>query len=446
MARLSRLRRPGLLVAGCLLALAVTPVQAVKTIESVRLHRAPDHTRVVFDLPKRVDHTLDKLTDPHRIVVDLEQAELDFDVDQLDIADSPINRIRVGRHENHTTRVVFDLNKAVRPRTNVLKPVDPHGWRLVVDLHDEEKEPVKSMAGAETDEGHRAMVVAIDPGHGGEDPGAIGHSGTYEKRVVLDIGQRLHKLMEDEPGIKPVMIRDGDYYVPLAERRQIAQKRHKADVFISIHADAFGNPQAHGASVFALSNSGATSARAKYLARMANESDRVAGVAQSEQNNNGLLGVIADMTMSGSMTHSIYLGKRILRQMDQITELHGNRNEVEQAGFAVLKEPSMVSVLVETGFISNREEERKLTSPDYQYRMARAILEGTRSYFERHPKPGTLFAARREQNSDPGRYEIQRGDTLSGIASRYQVSTQKLRRVNGLDGNVIRPGQTLRIP
>lgn len=435
---------PLLAIPALLLALIAAPAHAVKEIDSVRLHRAPDHTRVVFDLPKPVDHTLDKLKDPHRIVVDLEQAELDFDVDRLDISDSPITRIRVGRHENQTTRVVFDLSKAVRPRTNVLKPVDPHGWRLVVDLHDEDKEPVKSMAGAETDEGHRAMVVAIDPGHGGEDPGALGQSGTREKNVVLQIGQRLHKLMEDEPGIEPVMIRDGDYYVPLAERRQIAQERHKADVFISIHADAFGNPQAHGASVFALSNSGATSARAKYLARMANESDRVAGVSEEEQNNNGLLGVIADMTMSGSMTHSIYLGKRILRQMDQITELHGDRNEVEQAGFAVLKEPKMVSVLVEAGFISNREEERKLTSPNHQYQMARAILQGTRSYFERHPKPGTLFAARR--NNDSGQYEIKRGDTLSSIARRHSVSQQKLRAVNDIDGDVIRPGETLRIP
>lgn len=427
-----------------LLALIAAPAQAVEAIESVRLHRAPDHTRVVFDLPQRVDHTLEKLADPHRIVVDLEQARLDFDVDQLDIADSPITRIRVGRHENETTRVVFDMEKAVRPRTNVLEPVDPHGWRLVVDLHDEKKKPVKSMAGAETDEGHRAMVVAIDPGHGGEDPGAIGQSGTYEKHVVLQIGQRLHKLMADEPGIEPVLIRDGDYYVPLAKRRRLAQKRHDADVFISIHADAFGNPQAHGASVFALSNSGATSARAKYLARMANASDRVAGVAQSEQGNDGLLGVIADMTMSGSMTHSIYLGKRILRKMDNITELHGNRNEVEQAGFAVLKEPSMVSVLVETGFISNPEEERKLTSPNYQYKMARAILNGTRTYFQRHPEPGTLFAARRD--NEPDQYEIKRGDTLSSIARRYSVTPQKLRTANDIDGNVIRPGQTLRIP
>ncbi len=427
-----------------LLALFAAPAHAVKEIDSLRLHRAPDHTRVVFDLPKRVGHTLEKLSDPHRIVVDLEQARLDFDPDQLDIKDTPISRIRVGRHENQTTRVVFDLTKAVRPRTNILKPVEPHGWRLVVDLHDEEKKTVKSMAGAETDKGHRAMVVAIDPGHGGEDPGAIGQSGTHEKNVVLQLGQRLHKLMEDEPGIEPVLIRDGDYYVPLARRRQIAQQRHKADVFISIHADAFGNPQAHGASVFALSNSGATSARAKYLARMANESDRVAGVAQSEQNNNGLLGVIADMTMSGSKTHSIYLGKRILRQMDEITELHGDRDEVEQAGFAVLKEPSMVSVLVEAGFISNREEERKLTSANYQYRLARAIMAGTKSYFERHPKPGTLFAARR--NNDTNQYEIQRGDTLSSIARQYSVSPRKLRAVNDIDGDVIRPGETLRIP
>lgn len=415
---------------------------AANVIDSVRLHRAPDHTRIVFDLPAPVEHSLDKLDNPHRIVVDLEQSELDFDINQLDYADSPITNIRVGRHENQRTRVVFDLKKEVRPRTNVLKPVDPHGWRLVVDLNDTDPRPVKTMKQTTADKGHRPMVVAIDAGHGGEDPGALGPSGTREKHVVLQIAKRLYKLMEDEPGIEPVLIRDGDYYVPLAERRQIARDRHKADVFISIHADAFTDPRAHGASVFALSHSGATSARAGYLARIANESDKVAGVYEEERDNSGLMSVLADMTMDGSMRHSLVLGEKILHEMGRVTKLHGDRTRVEQAGFAVLKEPQMVSVLVETGFISNRQEERNLTSANHQYKLARAILNGTRKYFERYPAPGSLFAAKR----DSDKYRIQRGDTLTAIANRYSVSEEALRSANGIDGDLIRVGQVLQIP
>jgi N-acetylmuramoyl-L-alanine amidase len=427
-----------------LLSLISTPAAATSVIDSVRLHRAPDHTRIVFDLPAPVEHKLDKLTGPDRIVVDLEQAKLDFDINQLEYGDSPISNIRVGRHENGRTRVVFDLDEAVRPRTNVLKPVDPHGWRLVVDLFDTDPQPVKTMQETTAETGHRPMVVAIDAGHGGEDPGALGPSGTLEKNVVLQIAKRVYTLMKEEPGIKPVLIRDGDYYVPLAQRRAIAQQRHNADVFISIHADAFTDPRAHGASVFALSHSGATSARAKYLARMANESDKVAGVYEEERDNSGLLSVLADMTMSGSMAHSLYLGKQILLEMDGVTKLHGNRKRVEQAGFAVLKEPSMVSVLVETGFISNRQEERNLTNANHQYKLARAILNGTKSYFQRHPAPGSLFAAQREGGD--GEYKIQPGDTLSTIARQYSVSEQALRAANDIDGDLIRVGQVIRIP
>lgn len=431
-------------LSGLLLLCAPSFAAATNVIDSVRLHRAPDHTRIVFDLPAPVEHSLDKLANPDRIVVDLEEAELSMDMDQLGIGDSPIDRIRVGRHENQRTRVVFDLSQAVRPRTNLLKPVEPHGWRLVVDLFDTETRPVKSMRETTADKGYRPMVVAIDAGHGGEDPGALGPSGTQEKKVVLQIAKRAHELMDKEPGIKPVLIRDGDYYVPLAERRRIAREVHKADVFMSIHADAFTDHRARGASVFALSTSGATSAKAGYLARIDNESDRVAGVYEEERNNSGLMGVLADMTMDGSMRHSLYLGEKILHEMGKVTKLHGDRTRVEQAGFAVLKEPQMVSVLVETGFISNRQEERNLTSPNHQYKLARAMLNGVRNYFERHPAPGSLFAARRDGNSD--RYRIQPGDTLTAIARQHSVSEDRLRSANGINGDLIRVGQVIQIP
>ena len=269
---------------------------AQTTIDSVRLHRAPDHTRIVFDLPAPVDHKLDKLANPDRIVLDLQDAALDFDVKTLDYDSSPIANIRVGKHTDKT-RVVLDMNESVRTRTNLLKPIDPHGWRLVVDLFDKELQTAKAdkpkpQKPAEP-KAQRLMIVAIDAGHGGEDPGARGPSGTYEKTIVLQIAKKLEALVNGKAGMRAVMVRDGDYYVPLVERRKIAREKHGADVFVSIHADAFTDARAHGASVFALSNRGATSARARYLAKIANESDRVAGVYEEEEDDSSLYGVLA---------------------------------------------------------------------------------------------------------------------------------------------------------
>lgn len=429
----------------CLVPLSLL---AAQDIDSVRLHRAPDHTRIVFDLKAPLEHKLDKLGNPDRIVVDLTDADLAFDVAQLDYSNSPITNIRVGKHDGNRTRVVFDLKESVRPRTNLLKPIDPFGWRLVLDLYDADPQPVKSVAKSRPETGGaRPMIVAIDAGHGGEDPGARGPSGVIEKHVVLSIARKLYALMDKEPGIKPVLIRDGDYYVPLAERRRIASDKYNADVFISIHADAFTDPKAHGASVFALSNRGATSARAGYLAKIANESDRVAGVYEEEKDNTGLLSVLADMTMNGSMAHSIFLGRQILEEMGEVTKLHGNRKTVEQAAFAVLKEPSMVSVLVETGFISNRTEEKNLNSRAHQEKLAKSILAGVKRYFETHPAPDSWFAARRGSNTARvASHRIEPGDTLSSIARRYSVSEHDLRNRNNLSSDVIRVGQVLEIP
>lgn len=438
-------RRNGLKVAVLLVGLLLmVGARAAITVDSVRLHRAPDHTRIVFDLPEPVEHTLDKLADPDRVVVDLMDADLAFDVSALDYKDSPIENIRVGKHENKT-RVVFDLSAAVRPRTNLLKPVDPHSWRLVVDLFDSDPKPVKTIEEPEADSGEpRQMIVAIDPGHGGEDPGALGPGNLLEKNVVLQIARKVKARIDREPGMKAVMVRDGDYYVPLAERRRVARQDNHADVFISIHADAFTDPRAHGASVFALSNRGATSARAAYVAKMANESDKVAGVYEEEKDDSNLLNVLADMRMSGSMAHSLYLGRQILEEMGQITKLHGGRKTVEQAAFVVLKEPEMVSVLVETGFISNREEARNLSSSAHQEKLARSIVNGVKQYFRTHPAPGSWFAAQRRENGE--QHRIQPGDTLSGIARQYQVSEQALRAANDIRDDRIMVGQTLTIP
>jgi N-acetylmuramoyl-L-alanine amidase len=288
------------------------------------------------------------------------------------------------------------------------------------------------------------MVVAIDAGHGGEDPGARGPSGVYEKTLVLQIAKKVEKQVNDQAGMRAVMVRDGDYYVPLAERRRIAREDHGADVFISIHADAFTDARANGASVFALSSSGATSARARYLAKIANESDRVAGVYEEEKDDSSLLSVLADLRMNGSMAGSLYLGRQVLGEMGKVTKLHGNRDRVEQAGFAVLKEPEMVSILVETGFISNPREERNLRSSAHQSKLARSIVNGVDAYFRSHPAPHSWYAAQRREHGE--QYRIQPGDTLSEIARQYSVSEQAIRSANALNGDRIVVGQVLKIP
>lgn len=422
---------------------------AVQQVDSVRLHRAPDHTRIVFDLDENVEHKVFVLTNPDRVVLDLTDVELSYDLQKLALKDTPIKGLRVGHHEANRVRVVFDLSESIKPRTNVLKPVEPHGWRLVLDLFDQEPKAIKPQPSTPTlsTKGPRRMVVAIDAGHGGEDPGALGPTGLREKDVVLQIAKRLHDLLKKEPGITPVLVRDGDYYVPLAERRRIAAEDHDADLFLSIHADAFTDARAYGASVFRLSQNGASSATAQHLAKIENNSDRIAGIYEEEKDNSGLLGVLADLRMRGVLTHSAVLGKHLLSELGHITPLHGGRRTVEEANFAVLREPKMVSVLVETGFISNREEERKLRSAAHQDKLARALRNGIYQYFKDNPTPDTWFDAQRRENGGTRiTHKIQSGETLSYIAQQYSISEARLREVNQLSGDMIRVGQTLQIP
>ena len=428
---------------------------ATQQIDSVRMSKSPDATRLVFDLHAPLQHTVNKLGNPDRIVVDLNGAVLGFDFATLDLSNSPIREIRTGQHAADKVRVVLDLTSARRPRTSMLPPSEGSGWRLVIDLladldPDELPAPTATVPKAplgETPADFRPMVIALDPGHGGQDPGAIGPSGPREKDIVLQIAKRLADHINRQQGMRAVLVRTGDYYVPLADRRRIAADKYNADVFLSIHADAFTDSRAHGASVFALSHHGSTSARAGYLARIANDSDKVAGVYQEERENNSLLNVIADLTTSGSLTHSLVLGRMILEEMGQVTKLHGDRTKVEQAGFAVLKEPSMVSLLVETGFISNRNEEKNLRSSAHQEKMAKAIVGGLHKYFEMHPKQETYYALLRSRGgSRPATHQIASGETISSIARRYDISESALREHNRLRGDKIRAGQVLKIP
>ena len=410
-------------------------------VNAVRLWRAPDHTRLVLDLSEAAEFSTLSLENPERFVIDLSQSRLTASLTALPLEGTPLSGVRSGIRQGADLRLVFDLSASVRTSAFLLPPNDTTGHRVVIDLFDktptEEPEPVLSV---ESLESRRDIVIAIDPGHGGEDPGALGPGGLREKTVVLQIARRLENQLAKIPGFKPMLVRTGDYYVSLKNRRDKARAL-EADLFVSIHADAFREKSARGASVYALSMRGATSTTAQYLADTENAADLVGGVELAEMDPM-LAGVLADLSMTGTLDASLNLGALILEQIDGVARLHKKR--VEQAGFAVLKSPDVPSLLIETGFISNPGEAERLATPAYQDKMARAIRRGIQSWFARQPPPGTLLAWQREQGGRE--VTIAAGDTLSEIAERYGVTVASIKTNNGLSRDMIYVGQTLVIP
>lgn len=419
--------------------LAAFPAWSVE-VDDVRLWRAPDHTRIVFDLSGPTEHKLIVLDNPGRIVLDVENARIKASIADLKLEGTPVQLVRTGVRDGDDLRVVLELNAAVKPRSFFLKANEQAGDRLVLDLYDKapRAEAVATKSVQHNDK--RDIIIAIDAGHGGEDPGAIGPNRSREKDVVLAIAKELNALLKADKGFQPTMIRTGDYYISLRGRRDLARQR-QADLFVSIHADAFKRREAHGASVYALSTQGATSTAASYLAQRENASDLVGGVTLSDKDDL-LAGVLADLSMTSTLDNSLKLGDKVLRQVDTVAKLHKNR--VEQAGFAVLKSPDIPSILVETGFISNPSESKLLASNAYQKKMARAIHAGIREWFLAHPPSGTLIAWQKQQLGQ--QYIIARGDTLSGIAERFNVPLSDLKIRNGISGEKILVGQKLLIP
>ncbi|MEP5764683.1 MAG: N-acetylmuramoyl-L-alanine amidase [Halieaceae bacterium] len=410
-------------------------------VRDVRLWRAPDHTRIVFDVSAPVSHKLIQLQQPNRIVVDITDASLKASLDQVSLSNTPVRRIRSGVRGGDDLRIVLDMSASVSPRSFILKANDKRGDRLVLDLYDVERQTsaptVKKSVATSV---RRDIVIAIDAGHGGEDPGASGPGGVREKQVVLGIARKVKRLFEQEPGFEPKLIRTGDYYVGLRKRRKLAHDM-QADLLVSIHADAFKSPKAKGTSVYALSQRGASSTFARFLAQRENAADLVGGVSLNDKDDL-LAQVLYDMSMSHTLDASLGLGDRVLVQMDQISKLH--RKQVEQASFAVLKSPDIPSILIETGFISNPDEARLLRTSAYQGKMARAIYEGVSEWFMENPPSDTLLAWQKQAGSRE--YVIGRGDTLSEIAVRFNVSVNSLRNRNSLSSNTIRIGQKLIIP
>jgi len=381
-------------------------------VASARLWPAQEYTRLILETPAPMAHQLLAMKNPERLVLDLEGVELNPEIARLPervLAGDPyIQAIRVAMYRPGVLRVVLDLKSEVNPQLFALKPVGEYGHRVVLDLYPLiPLDPLMALLEIERNEGphepasaessadkpsaandrmgkppsRRRIVVAIDPGHGGEDPGAIGRRGTYEKNVTLAIARKLKALIDDEPGMRAMLTRDDDYFVPLGVRVEKA-RRVRADLFISIHADAFTTPTARGSSVFVLSEHGATSAAARLLAQHENQADLIGGVNLSARDPI-VKRIMLDMSQTAQISDSLRVGRSVLDGIGTVNALH--KGGVEQAGFAVLKAPDIPSILVETAFISNPDEEQKLRDEGYQRKFAASMRSGIKQYFARNP-------------------------------------------------------------
>jgi len=415
------------------------------SVDGFRLWREDGNTRLVLDLSGPVEHRLFELQNPYRIVVDIDNAARSSAADLPVLTSTPIKTIRVGKRDGKDLRVVLDMSGQVMPRSFSLRKFDGKPDRLVIDLLDEAKPTVKTADILNHKiETQRDIVVIVDAGHGGEDPGAIGPKKLFEKDVVLAISKELATLINAEPGFKAVLSRKGDYFVPLQTRRDFAREQ-RADLFVSIHADAFNKSQANGASVFALSHSGATSESARFLAAKENEADLIGGVSDVNliDKSPDVQSVLVDLFMKATLNSSLDVGDHVLKNMGKVARLH--KSSVEQAGFLVLKSPDVPSILVETGFISNPAEAKRLASADFRKKMATQIFAGIKNYFYEAPPVGTYVAWRKSGGGDRD-YVIASGDTLSGIAKKHNITVSDIRRHNGLQNDKIRVGQRLKIP
>jgi N-acetylmuramoyl-L-alanine amidase len=404
------------LKSGATLLLSLLPVRFANAaqIAAVRVWPANDYTRVTLETDSKLKSSHFLVTDPNRLVVEIEGVELDTKLKSLVAKVQPndpyIAQVRVGQNRPGVVRMVFDLKEEIQPQVFTLAPVGDYRHRLVFDLYPAHpvdpiaellKRPRQATApetptteapanppNAKTGTSPEAplaltrmVTIALDPGHGGEDPGAVGRGGNFEKNVVLAIAQRLKSRLEQQPNTRVMLTRDADYFVPL-HVRVLKARKVQADLFVSIHADAFVEPTARGSSVFALSEKGASSTAARWLANKENAADLIGGINISTKNQQ-LASVLLDLSTTAQINDSLKLAKHVLGEIGSINRLH--KPQVEQAGFAVLKAPDIPSILVETAFISNPDEEAKLTDERYQDQMADALSRGIRKYLQKHP-------------------------------------------------------------
>ena len=439
---------------------------ATVNVEKISAFKMADSVRVIIQLDHTVAYHSFSLDNPKRWVIDLKDTNV---IEQKNLPDFAhvawIKPMRAGSNQVGVQRVVFTFTEAVGAKIALLKPVKNLPWRLVIDLSADqarskknasvgvEKKSAQHLVSAQTQQGVQALIgkvaereddrhlrcvnVIIDPGHGGRDTGAIGLQGIREKDVVLSISNYLKSMLKKTPGVCVFMTRDSDYFVSLRGRLAIARKDN-ADLFVAIHADIFNDSRAQGASVFALSQRGATSESARWLAQSENTSELIGGTALTNKSEK-LRSVLISLSQHATTNSSLELGSDVLENLNDVSHLHHAR--VEQAGFVVLKSPDIPSILVETGFLSNEKEERQLRQRAYQKKIALAIYRGIMEYMHAYPPPGTKILAWDREKSQA--YQVKPGDTLSAIAEKFDTSIDNIMERNDLSSRQINIGQVL---
>jgi len=432
-----------------LLLLLLPPAVFSAELQAVSVKQQAGKTSLFFSLSQAAAHRIFTLSNPDRVVVDFEDTHLACNLKDLPLDHRLIRLVRSGHPNPHTLRLVFEVRDAVRFRTNPWKsPSAKHAFSL-----DLAENTVPTRARPHSSPVSKPMtvvarkskvIVVLDPGHGGKDPGASGPRHTLEKHVTLAIALKLKRLIDRQAGMRAVLTRDGDYYVGLRERLNIARKNN-ADLFISIHADAFINKQSNGASVFALSQRGATSEAARWLAEKENYSELGGVNLRGLDDQSGLVRtVLIDLSQTATIAASLQMGEGVLKHLRSMTTLHNTR--VEQARFMVLKSPDIPSILIETGFISNPREESNLNSSAYQASLSNSIFQGLRTYFIANP-PESMHAHALASSGGQGmRHVVRVGESLSKIAARYHIPQASLQASNHLQSTSLRVGQTLVIP
>lgn len=410
-------------------------------LKGVRVWPSPENTRIVFDMAEQPVYSYFHLTKPDRLVVDLKKTQAGIDFSKIKSNSKLVKKVRTsGSPAKGTLRVVLELTRPAKAVLFPLSPTKPYGNRLVIDVFDTKK-PAKVITAAEKAGTNRDVVVAIDAGHGGEDPGSIGPGKRYEKRITLAIAQKLAWYINQQKGMKAVMVRTGDYYVNLNKRSELARQK-QADLLISVHADAFTSPKPRGASVWVLSMGRANSEIGRWMEQTEKHSELLGGAAaviEGAGSERYVARALLDMSMDRSMVESQAVAANIVQELGKITKLH--KKKPVAASLAVLKSPDIPSILVETGFISNPTEAKLLTTPSHQDKLARAIFRGTVDYFKAAPPAGTYLASVRRSE-----HKVKRGESLSVIAQRYNTTVAMLKKENKLKSSQVRIGQVLKIP
>lgn len=377
--RLFLRRLTGLTASLALMIPAKNALARAKTaLTGVRVSQSnPDHTRVVFDLSGNAGHSLLTLSNPNRVVIDLKDVRKSTALVSDNNKTRLLRNIRSAVRNRDDLRIVLDLDNKVRPRSFILNPDGKQGYRLVLDMFATKLSPTPiKTSQQQRHKKKKEFIIAIDPGHGGKDPGAIGHKGTKEKDITLSVAKKLKTQINRTSGFRAVLTRDSDRFVVLRHRVEKARK-HRADLFVSLHADAFRSPKVEGASVYALSLNGASSEAARWIAHKENASDLIGGISLDDKDDL-IASVLLDLSQTATIQDSLELGSDVLKHLGKVGKL--NKHSVQQAGFAVLKAPDMPSILIETAFISNPREERRLKSPKHQTKIAKAILSGIKTH------------------------------------------------------------------